>query len=216
MDDPADRVTPSFTKTSAPDRALFSWFFVEIPEWMRITNCTIYVNATMTAHDTTPRVYVACLASYVAGRLHGEWVDATDEDEIQDCIERVLKSSPVPGAEEHAFHDYDNFPANMGEYDSVERVAAIGALIEEHGHALVAGVYGHCSDLDELEEALTDRYRGEYEDLGDYAYQMNEDHGVPEHLAMYLDWDAMGRDWQLSGDIFTVEIGTKVHVFSNR
>lgn len=44
----------------------------------------------------TPRVYVACLASYNDGILHGEWVDAVDADEIQEGIDRVLFSSPRP------------------------------------------------------------------------------------------------------------------------
>lgn len=44
----------------------------------------------------TPRVYVACLASYNDGILHGAWVDAVDADEIQEGIDRVLFTSPRP------------------------------------------------------------------------------------------------------------------------
>ena len=47
-----------------------------------------------TATDTdTPRIYVACLASYNAGILHGEWIDATDADEIREAIETMLSKS---------------------------------------------------------------------------------------------------------------------------
>jgi len=33
-----------------------------------------------TATDT-PRIYVACLAAYNAGKLHGEWIDADQDAE---------------------------------------------------------------------------------------------------------------------------------------
>lgn len=44
------------------------------------------------------RIYVACLASYNAGRLHGAWIDATqDADDIRrEIAEKVLRTSPCP------------------------------------------------------------------------------------------------------------------------
>ena len=44
----------------------------------------------------TPRIYVACLAAYVNGHLHGSWIDVEDEDSIQDAVRAILKSSPSP------------------------------------------------------------------------------------------------------------------------
>ncbi len=47
-----------------------------------------------------PKIYIACLASYNAGVLHGEYVDATLEpDEIREEIQRVLESSPIKDAD---------------------------------------------------------------------------------------------------------------------
>ncbi|WP_144882177.1 antirestriction protein ArdA [Microbacterium paraoxydans] len=37
---------------------------------------------TIAAEDTTPRIWVGCLAHYNAGRRVGEWFDAIDGDEI--------------------------------------------------------------------------------------------------------------------------------------
>lgn len=46
------------------------------------------------------RIYVACLASYNNGVLHGEWLDVTsDEDELWEGIKRVLRTSPYPNVE---------------------------------------------------------------------------------------------------------------------
>lgn len=53
----------------------------------------------------TPRIYVACLAAYNSGRLHGAWIDASqDVDDIWNELKQVLASSPVPDAEEWAIH----------------------------------------------------------------------------------------------------------------
>jgi len=51
----------------------------------------------------TPRIYVACLAAYNSGRLHGRWIDAAqDAEDIKAQIAEMLKESPEPGAEEWA------------------------------------------------------------------------------------------------------------------
>lgn len=45
----------------------------------------------------TPRIYVACLASYNSGDLHGAWIDATqDVEAIREEIHQILKTSPEP------------------------------------------------------------------------------------------------------------------------
>jgi antirestriction protein len=87
----------------------------------------------------TPRIYVACLASYNAGILHGRWIDAdTGADEIREEIEGMLAESPEYGAEEWAIHDYECFCGlSLGEYTPTETVAEYGRLIAEHGPAYV-------------------------------------------------------------------------------
>lgn len=45
----------------------------------------------------TDRIYIACLASYNAGRLHGKWIDATaDVDAMQAEVRAMLRASPCP------------------------------------------------------------------------------------------------------------------------
>ena len=49
----------------------------------------------------SPRIYVACLAAYNSGCLHGCWIDATqDLEDIKSQISGVLVASPIEGAEE--------------------------------------------------------------------------------------------------------------------
>lgn len=65
-------------------------------------------------NQTGPRIYVACLAAYNAGKLHGAWIDVQgkDADEIaQEVIARVLLTSPEPNVTRcatcHAIKGYD-------------------------------------------------------------------------------------------------------------
>ena len=162
------------------------------------------------------RIYVADLAAYNAGYLHGVWIDATqDVEDIQAQIDAMLKSSPVADAEEYAIHDYEGFDGyNLGEYEGIEAAHEIAAFIEEHpdfGGALLA----HTSDLEEAKKAAEENYRGCYKSLADYAEELTEETGeIPENLRYYIDYERMARDMELNGDIFTVKTGFEdVHVF---
>ncbi|PHR60967.1 MAG: hypothetical protein COA43_04810 [Robiginitomaculum sp.] len=51
------------------------------------------------------RIYVACLASYNSGVLHGRWIDATQgENHIWSLVKSMLAASPEENAEEWAIH----------------------------------------------------------------------------------------------------------------
>jgi antirestriction protein len=64
----------------------------------------------MKTTQTTAKVYVACLAAYNNGILHGSWIDANQEAQaIHDAIKDMLASSPIANAEEWAIHDYEGF-----------------------------------------------------------------------------------------------------------
>ena len=168
----------------------------------------------------TPRIYVACLAAYNGGRLHGEWIDADQSaDEIHESIKQMLSRSPEPSAEEWAVHDHENFAGiEVKEYESIETVAAIAAFLGEHGAAAVVA-YNHFSDLDEARNALADNYYGEWSSLADWAEEYLSDTGglenVPDSLRNYIDFERWARDLEMSGDIFSVEVDRRVHIFSN-
>ncbi len=49
----------------------------------------------------TPQIFVACLAAYSSGYLHGRWVDAMQGvDGIYDDINDMMADSPADDAEE--------------------------------------------------------------------------------------------------------------------
>ena len=79
---------------------------------------------------TAPQIYVACLSAYVAGRLHGDWIDADpDAERMRADVQAMLARSPEPDAEEWAIHDTNGFDGvRIGEYESLGKIAAIAEL----------------------------------------------------------------------------------------
>jgi antirestriction protein len=168
--------------------------------------------------NTKPRIYVACLAAHNSGHLHGEWIEAhQEEEEVRAAITRMLKRSPISDAEEYAIHDHEGFEgACIEEYADIGRVVRIAEFISAHGE-LGGAVLAHFGgDLDEADQAMADRYLGEYETLADYMQAvMEESVEIPKALRYYIDWNAMAHDAALNGEVFTIELGYQaVHVFS--
>jgi len=162
------------------------------------------------------RIYVACLAAYNSGHLHGKWIDASlGEAHIEEQTQAMLKASPIEEAEEWAIHDYEGFEgASLSEYASFEHVAALAEFIEEHeklGGKLIEHYGGNLKDA----KTALEHYHGEHESLEDYARSLTEDTSkIPENLALYIDYARMGRDWEMSGDIITIETAyNEIHIF---
>ena len=59
-------------------------------------------------------------------------------------------------------------------------------------------------------------YAGEYRNLEEFAAELTEQSGVkiPGTIAHYVDYEAMGRDMELNGDVYAIETGfEETHVF---
>lgn len=162
------------------------------------------------------RIYVACLAAYNNGVLHGAWIDAAqDADAICAEITDMLEASPISDAEEWAIHDYEGFEgAPVSEYQGLDSVAYMAAFIAEHG-GLGGKLIAHFGgDLDEARTAIEDHYAGEYASLAEFAQELTEQStAVPQCLDFYIDYDAMGRDMALC-DVFAIETAfNELHIF---
>lgn len=169
--------------------------------------------------STNPRIYVACLAAYNNGYLHGAWIDAAqDSSAISAAVQQMLSASPIAGAEEWAIHDFEGFgDIRIEEYASFERVSDLAVFLDEHG-VLGSAILDHYSgDLEAAEEALTERHLGAHGSLADYLQELTEETiSIPASLRSYIDYEAMARDAELNGDLFTVSTAwDEVHVFSD-
>lgn len=170
--------------------------------------------------DSSPRIYVACLAAYNNGYLHGAWIDADqDADQIRDEIATMLARSPVEDAEEYAIHDYEGFEGvSISEYADIDSVARMAAFIAGHGALGACLLEQFGGDMDQADSTLEDCYHGQFASLADYMEELTtESVTIPEALRYYVDWQAMARDAELSGGLFTIETARgEVHVFSSR
>lgn len=155
--------------------------------------------------DTTPRVWIACLACYNGGRLVGDWFPAEIADDVTlDEIHAHYGGTRMDCEEVWCF-DTDNLP--MSREMSVVEAAGWGCLLSEvddwQRDALFAWVRsgdyiteggGDLPSLPDFEE----RYAGEWDAFRDYAENLADDIGlladVPEDLVGYFDWNTWTRD----------------------
>lgn len=166
------------------------------------------------------RIYAACLASYNAGILHGQWIDVDGGvDAIKEEIDEMLKASPVPGAEEYAIHDYEGFPdaavTAFGEWPDFEEVFAVAESLTDSGEVFEAAL----EYLGNIKDALNCIERGDYIACGDseedvvreYLHDTGLLDSIPEELRRYFDYKHYARD--LRGEWFFQRVNGTVYAF---
>ena len=176
------------------------------------------------------QIWVGSLADYNNGDLHGQWLDAAREpDEIHTDIQAILASGPAARrgevAEEWGIFDYEGFGnLQIGEYEPIEDVSRLAHGIVEHGDAFAA--WAEATDRDEAtSDAFAEAYCGQFDSVADYAEQLVADvegdevleKTIPEWLQPYvaIDYEALGGDMELGGDIFTAPADDgSVYVFN--
>jgi len=181
------------------------------------------MNAQDYSRNNVPKIYVACLESYNNGILRGDWISLDlDYEYIQEGIRDILYYSE---SKEWAIHDYECFgDYRVEEWSDLQEVYDIAQVIlhEPHGELIISVMehLGSGTSLEYAKEFLENNYEGIHKDLGEYAYNYCETcsdlSAIPEYISCHIDFDAMGRDWDYSGDIFTISEGREIHVFRNR
>ena len=176
---------------------------------------------TMT-ETVTPKVCIQCLASYNAGRLIFEWVDATEgleglEAAQAKVAERAIAAAKAAGEwpvyfgepEEFMLADWEGFPeGTVGEYTQLSEVAEFAEQVEEladraEAYTAYVGVVGaQSATIEGFEEA----YRGEWDSMADYAEEFATDCGWSfgdgtyvegsqiEAMSGYLDFEAFANE----------------------
>ncbi len=162
-----------------------------------------------------PRIYVASLADYNAGRLHGTWLDATQgADELTEQIAAMLEQSTEPVAEDWAIHDHQGFGGiNIGEHEPVDNIAWYGSGLAEHGTPFAGWISYHGGRPPDGN--FDDDFLGSWSSRSDYAEYLMDDLGINEILDQHvpsglrpyvvLDTDGLGSDLEQGGDIVTVD-----------
>lgn len=115
--------------------------------------------------------------------------------------------------EEYIITDYEA-PFPIGEFDSIDKLNNFAEAIEElpdyitsYTKELIEEYYGSFEELlndweeiSYIEDVSNDRLYGEY--IIDTGY-----FNVPDNLAFYIDYEALGRDWRINGNILYVDSG---------
>lgn len=170
------------------------------------------------------RLYIACLAAYNSGILHGEWVEVSgDVDELRGEIARILKESPEENAEEWGIHDHEGFGSyHVSENPDLEELCEHVTAYSEssYDNDLIDGVIADrgCNAREAI-EYIDENYQGEFDDLECWAEQFLQDTGeinLPKHLQFYFDYSKYARDAELEGSIITVPAGRGIYVLWNR
>jgi antirestriction protein len=147
-------------------------------------------------------IYVACLAAYNNGKLHGDWIDLEgdiDEEGIQEGIDWMLSHSPEPGAEEYAVHTSSGLP----DYLSSTEWPALGELVawadglsnysdEDTREAYQLECENQGQTLDE--DSFRETYCGCYSSGEDYAQELAEE--ITETRDLYSNWPTSCIDWE--------------------
>jgi antirestriction protein len=172
--------------------------------------------------DDVPQIYVACLSAYNNGKLHGMWIDCTqDAEAIQEDIKWMLSWSPCcnyEACEEWAIHDFQNWHGiHIDEYEDTKKLAELAQILSEHG-AAYAAYYQYDSSVSV--EDFQEHYWGEYESEEDFVYNQLEEQGFIKKLeeigisSSYINWEAIARDWFIDSYYSVEESYNKVYVFS--
>lgn len=156
--------------------------------------------------NNEPRIYVACLAGYNNGIMHGKWIDANQEaSDLENEISEIMANSPIDNAEEWAIHDYECFGGiQISEWETMETISKLASEIEEHGE-LFAQVYDYTNNIQDAKEMIQDRLIGLYDSMMDYAEETTDLSEVPEYLHWYINFNAIARDMENNLTVFEVD-----------
>jgi len=192
---------------------------------MTMTTTTTTKPACIAAGLPEVGIYVACLAAYNNGKLHGAWIDLAgdiDEEGIQEGIDWVLSLSPDGGAEEWAMHDSCGLPGYLSrtEWPALgELVAWVDGLSAYADEDTREAYQLECENQGRTieEDSFRDAYCGTYSSGEDYAQETAEDLGcIPKGGGWPLsciDWE--GAWHQLTYDGYREEdcASGGVHIF---
>jgi antirestriction protein len=173
---------------------------------------------------TTPSIYMADLAAYNAGHLHGVWIEFVSgirADEVQEAIDAMLKASPVSDAEEWDIHDSEYF-AGFKSHD-LEQLCQVAELIHEHGEGAVRGFIDHVGDeyLFDRTCSFEDTYLGCYKSEADFCQEHLGIADAAQHIQVfdwatldqYIDWERIATDAFISSYFSHQESHEEVYVY---
>ena len=170
-------------------------------------------------------ICIQCLASYNEGTHHFFWCDleAIDldnfEEEFQECIDYVIKTSPSNSAEEWFFTDHENLKPIYDEYQDIKVIKEYMEKYQEFKENNISielmneylDNYGEDLSYSDFESS----YRGAYDSNADYAeefYTEIGDYDPNTQSNLVIDWEAT-YNYALRHDMTVLEADGESHYF---
>ena len=160
-------------------------------------------------HMDDMQVYIANLGKYNEGELVGAWF--TFPIDFEEVKEKIGLNDEY---EEYAIHDYE-LPFTVDEYTSIGELNRLWEMVSELPEELqseLSALLTHFSSIEELSEHQEDIIiHSDCDDMEDVARYYIEETGalgeVPASLQNYIDYQAYGRDLDLSGTFISTNHG---------
>ena len=148
-------------------------------------------------------IFLTNLGKYNEGELVGKWISLPISSEE---LAEVLLEIGIDGAEyeEYFITDYEA-PFKVEEYDNLERLNEIAEDLEtftETQLKLLSVIEGEFSDIETAIDKVKDGEILYYEDISneeDLGQVIADYWEIPEHLASYIDYEAIGRSATYEG-----------------
>lgn len=162
-------------------------------------------------------VYIANLGKYNEGESVGAWfVPPVEYEELQ---ERIGLDDQY---EEYAIHDYE-LPFDVEEFTSLEEINRLCDLARELEDTPIANAMREIqraffSSFEDMAEHKDDIIcYSDCEDMEDVARYFIEETGalgeIPSSLQNYIDYEAYGRDLEISGNFLVTAYGVFEYVY---
>lgn len=157
------------------------------------------------------KIYIACLASYNNGFLHGKWFDLNDFNDADDLREAitndVLESKDNPTTvkygetcEEFAIHDFEAPKGvDIKEYSDLDELMEMNEILNDDNGEIILALKSHVG-LDSIEAAkdyYDENHCGEFKSDTDFAFDVAENvmcWNLSEGIGRYFDAEAFARD----------------------
>ena len=150
-----------------------------------------------------PRIYVGTYNAYNEGSLKGAWLDLEDYDDQNDFLRACRELHADESDPEFMFCDFEGIPREfIGEcYLKPEFWDYMNCDIDDDVKEAFMYLFDEWN-----EERCNSTYIGEFDNRTKMAEQFVDEMGllseIPENLQYYFDYEAYGRDMELSGDVF--------------
>lgn len=150
---------------------------------------------------------------YVANtNKDGIWIDLLDD--LDTIYEKIITELQTDAFSIKGYSGFGNYTIN-GE-ESIETLHNAAVFIDEYPVFGAELLNEFSDDIEYVRRLAEENFIGCYPSLADYAQEITEEcHDIPEYLVNYVDYERMGKDLKLSGDIVAIETDyQQLHIFN--